>query len=90
VGFYGLDAQQYYTTLVNAFKQLFKSVGGVLLFFSLPCTLIWFLFVAPLTSHFICVHALLGSFCCARLAVEITCLTFIEVWNMPSLAQTHS
>ena len=32
-GFFGLIAHQYYTTLVNAFKQLFKSGSGVLLFF---------------------------------------------------------
>jgi hypothetical protein len=32
-GFCGLHAQQDYTTLVNAFKQLFKSSGRVLLLF---------------------------------------------------------
>ena len=55
MGFYGLDAQQYYTTLVNAFKQLFKSGGGVLLLFhslAQQCNHLILNSSAPLTSPF--------------------------------------
>jgi hypothetical protein len=62
-GFCGLNAQQYYTTLVNAFAQPGKSGAQALLFFrSLPVNLPSISF-APLTSPFIC--ALL-SWCSCR------------------------
>ena len=60
-GFFGLIAHQYYTTLVNAFKQLCKSIREVLLLFRSLATQLLFFFLVPLTSPFICVHALLAA-----------------------------
>ena len=57
MGFYGLDAHQYYTTLVNAFKQLFKSGSEVLLFFRSivqQCSRLILNSSAHLTSPYIC------------------------------------